>query len=132
MTVLVQGEPGVLATGAADIDLGAVRAGIVKDPREWRWCGYAEALRTGMCLALHQDWHFTKIHVSNSGMRTATQALFRQKMRTATKKFDRSGSPRIPFGIAFFRSRSRILLRPLLVPQPLQRVPYERYHKLGR
>ncbi|MCB1098281.1 MAG: transposase [Verrucomicrobiae bacterium] len=44
-SVLVQGEPGVLATVAAYIDLNAVRAGIVKDPREWRWCGYAEAPR---------------------------------------------------------------------------------------
>ncbi|MDA0812664.1 MAG: hypothetical protein O3C21_09785, partial [Verrucomicrobia bacterium] len=44
-SVLVQGEPGVLATVAAYIDLNAVRAGIVKDPREWRWCGYAEALK---------------------------------------------------------------------------------------
>ena len=41
----MQGEPGVLATVAAYIDLNAVRAGIVKDPREWRWCGYAEALK---------------------------------------------------------------------------------------
>jgi putative transposase len=44
-SVLVQGEPGVLATVAAYIDLNAVRAGIVQDPREWRWCGYAEALK---------------------------------------------------------------------------------------
>jgi putative transposase len=44
-SVLVQGESGVLATVAAYIDLNAVRAGIVKDPREWRWCGYAEALK---------------------------------------------------------------------------------------
>ncbi|MEZ5324705.1 MAG: transposase [Verrucomicrobiales bacterium] len=44
-SVLVQGEPGVLATVAAYIDLNAVRAGVVKDPREWRWCGYAEALK---------------------------------------------------------------------------------------
>ena len=44
-SVLVQGVPGVLATVAAYIDLNAVRAGIVKDPREWRWCGYAEALK---------------------------------------------------------------------------------------
>ena len=44
-SVLVEGEPGVLATVAAYIDLNAVRAGIVKDPREWRWCGYAEALK---------------------------------------------------------------------------------------
>ncbi|MCB1094632.1 MAG: transposase [Verrucomicrobiae bacterium] len=45
-SVLVQGEPGVLATVAAYIDLNAVRAGLVKDPREWRWCGYAEALKS--------------------------------------------------------------------------------------
>lgn len=42
-SVLVQGSPGVLATVAAYIDLNAVRAGIVKEPKEWRWCGYAEA-----------------------------------------------------------------------------------------
>jgi len=44
-SVLVQGDSGVLATVAAYIDLNSVRAGIVKDPREWRWCGYAEALK---------------------------------------------------------------------------------------
>ena len=42
-SVLVQGAPGVLATVAAYIDLNAVRAGIVKEPKDWRWCGYAEA-----------------------------------------------------------------------------------------
>jgi len=42
-SVLVQGSPGVLATVAAYIDLNAVRAGIVKEPKEWRWCGYSEA-----------------------------------------------------------------------------------------
>ena len=42
-SVLVQGEPGLLAVVAAYIDLNAVRAGIVTEPRQWRWCGYAEA-----------------------------------------------------------------------------------------
>ena len=42
-SVLVQGESGILATVAAYIDLNSVRAGIAKDPRDWRWCGYAEA-----------------------------------------------------------------------------------------
>jgi putative transposase len=60
-SVLVQGEPGVLATVAAYIDLNAVRAGVVKDPREWRWCGYAEAVaaqcrsRDGVYEALGQS-----------------------------------------------------------------------------
>ena len=54
----MQGEPGLLATVAAYIDLNAVRAGIVKDTRDWRWCGYAEAAaaqsraRTGLLEAL--------------------------------------------------------------------------------
>ncbi|MCB1095378.1 MAG: transposase [Verrucomicrobiae bacterium] len=43
-SVLVQGEPGLLALVAAYIDLNAVRAGIVTEPRRWRWCGYAEAV----------------------------------------------------------------------------------------
>jgi len=38
-SVLVQGSPGVLATVAAYIDLNAVRAGIVVEPKDWRWCG---------------------------------------------------------------------------------------------
>ncbi|MEZ5328728.1 MAG: transposase [Verrucomicrobiales bacterium] len=46
-SVLVQGKQGVLATVAAYIDLNAVRAGIVQDPRQWRWCGYAEAAARG-------------------------------------------------------------------------------------
>jgi hypothetical protein len=40
---------GVRVVGSGGVDLNAVRAvravraGIVQDPREWRWCGYAEA-----------------------------------------------------------------------------------------
>ena len=43
-SVLVEGAGEVLATMAAYIDLNPVRAGIVCDPKEYRWCGYAEAL----------------------------------------------------------------------------------------
>ena len=42
-SVLVQGDPGLLAMVAAYIDLNPVRAGLVEDPRDWRWCGYSEA-----------------------------------------------------------------------------------------
>ena len=41
--VFVEGTGEVLATMAAYIDLNPVRAGIVKDPADDRWCGYAEA-----------------------------------------------------------------------------------------
>ena len=42
--VLVEGNPETLMKVAAYIDLNAVRAGIVVDPKDYRWCGYAEAL----------------------------------------------------------------------------------------
>jgi REP element-mobilizing transposase RayT len=43
-SVLVQGNGETLATMAAYIDLNPVRAGLVEDPRDYRWCGYAAAL----------------------------------------------------------------------------------------
>jgi putative transposase len=43
-SVLVDGAGDVLATMAAYIDLNSVRAGIVEDPKDYRWCGYGEAM----------------------------------------------------------------------------------------
>lgn len=37
-------EPGFLLTMVAYIDLNCVRAGMVTDPKEYRFCGYAEAV----------------------------------------------------------------------------------------
>jgi putative transposase len=46
-SVLVEGAGDVLATMAAYIHLNGVRAGLVEDPKEYRWCGYGEALGGG-------------------------------------------------------------------------------------
>ena len=43
-SVLVEGQGNPLQTMAAYIDLNPVRAGIVKDPKDYRFCGYAEAV----------------------------------------------------------------------------------------
>ncbi|MCF7787541.1 MAG: transposase [Prosthecobacter sp.] len=57
-SVLVEGKGEPLRTMAAYIDLNPVRAGVVKDPKDYRWCGYAEALggsrraQRGLCKAL--------------------------------------------------------------------------------
>ncbi len=56
-SVLVEGKGEPLRTMAAYIDLNPVRAGLVKDPKDYRWCGYAEALggsrraQRGLCKA---------------------------------------------------------------------------------
>ena len=43
-SVLVEAKSGVMKTMAAYIDLNAVRAGLVDDPKDYRFCGYAEAV----------------------------------------------------------------------------------------
>ncbi len=58
-SVLVEnGE--ALRTMSAYIDLNPVRAGIVDDPKDYRWCGYAEAVagsrhaRRGLCMVMEK------------------------------------------------------------------------------
>ncbi len=43
-SVIVQDLPHALQTVAAYLDLNPVRAGLVADPKDYRFCGYAEAL----------------------------------------------------------------------------------------
>lgn len=43
-SVLIEDEPSVVATVATYIDLNPVRAGLVNDPAEYRFCGYAAAV----------------------------------------------------------------------------------------
>ena len=46
-SVLVEGDLKALRTVAAYIDLNAVRSGQAEDPKDYRFCGYAEALAGG-------------------------------------------------------------------------------------
>jgi putative transposase len=43
-SVLVEDQPGAVQAVAVYVDLNPVRAGLVKDPKDYRWCGYAEAV----------------------------------------------------------------------------------------
>ena len=43
-STIVQGEAVALAMVSAYIDLNPVRAGLVKDPKDYPWCGYTAAL----------------------------------------------------------------------------------------
>jgi putative transposase len=59
-SVLVEGKGDPLRTMAAYIDLNPVRAGLVKKPEHYRWCGYADALagqrvaQEGICRVTQQ------------------------------------------------------------------------------
>ena len=50
-SVLLEGGQAVAST-AAYIDLNPVRAGLCEDPKEYRYCGYAEALAKGTAEAM--------------------------------------------------------------------------------
>ena len=43
-SVVVEGSWNCLMKVAAYVDLNAVRAGMVSDPKDYRWCGYGEAV----------------------------------------------------------------------------------------
>ncbi|MDA7916481.1 transposase [Verrucomicrobia bacterium] len=43
-SILVENEPGVIETVSAYIDLNPIRAGLVEDPKDYRWCSYAAAV----------------------------------------------------------------------------------------
>jgi REP element-mobilizing transposase RayT len=43
-SLVVEDEPGALQAVAAYVDLNPVRAGLVTDPKDYRWSGYAEAV----------------------------------------------------------------------------------------
>lgn len=49
-SVLVEGRGNPLQTMAAYIDLNPVRAGLVEDPKDYRFCGYAEAVAQSAAL----------------------------------------------------------------------------------
>jgi REP element-mobilizing transposase RayT len=63
-SVLVEASPQTLQTIAAYIDLNPVRAGLVTDPAEYRWCGYAEAMAGNQPAAAGLQavvsWHVAK------------------------------------------------------------------------
>jgi hypothetical protein len=82
-SVLVEGQGKPIQTMAAYIDLNPVRAGLVEDPKDYRFCGYAEAVvglaraREGLnrvwadyggsALQCHRELIFGK-HASDPGL----------------------------------------------------------------
>ena len=71
---VVEDEPGVVETVAAYIDLNPVRAGMVADPKEYRFCGYAAAL-VGNKVA-----QAGLMSMGESGEWPAVAAAYRQRM----------------------------------------------------
>lgn len=92
---LVEGKDRVIETMAAYIDLNCVRAGIVKDPKDYRFCGYAEAVsghvaaRKGLQSLLGRSWEQTQcgyrllLFTSGGASREGKASLSLQQVRAA-------------------------------------------------
>ena len=77
-SVLVEGKGNPLQTIAAYIDLNPVRAGIVDDPHDYRFCGYAEAI-AGVVVAkrgLTAVWSEHGSRQSDSALRAHRSLIF--------------------------------------------------------
>ncbi len=85
-SVLVEGQGNPLQTMAAYIDLNPVRAGIVDDPKDYRFCGYAEAI-VGESLAKKGLIHIWADH----GAKRIDSALKAHRMLIFGKRASESG-----------------------------------------
>ncbi len=98
-SVLVQGEGQALRTMAAYIDLNPVRAGICEDPKDYRWCGYAEAIggagRGGKLARAALEW---LISLSAHGGVIGTKDFVERVFEATRERFSagrQSGSRRL-------------------------------------
>lgn len=82
-SVLVEDSPRALRTVAAYLDLNPVRAGLVQDPADYRWCSYAEAM-AGRSEARSALTHVTGSENWESALAAYRIVLF-GKGRTARK-----------------------------------------------
>ena len=87
-SVLVEGRGNPLQTIAAYIDLNPVRAGLVEDPKDYRFCGYAEAV-AGVAAATRGLIHIWSDH----GAKQVDSALQAHRMLIFGRHASEAGLP---------------------------------------
>ena len=87
-SVLVEGRGNPLQTMAAYIDLNPVRAGLVEDPKDYRFCGYAEAV-AGVAVATRGLIHIWSDH----GAKQVDSALQAHRMLIFGRHASEAGLP---------------------------------------
>ena len=85
-SVLVEGVGQALRAMAAYIDLNPVRAGICDDPKDYRWCGYAEAVAGGKLARQAIAW-LTELNPHGGMKSTGKASPVRQASKEALRKW---------------------------------------------
>jgi putative transposase len=111
-SVLVQrGE--ALATVAAYIDLNPVRAGLVKDPKDYRWCGYGAACggvmlaRRGLEEVIRESVSRETYEIETARSKSRPMALYRRRL--------------LIWGTARGQAANGLALKPGMSPRAAQR-----------
>jgi REP element-mobilizing transposase RayT len=89
-SVLVEDSEKVLLTMASYIDLNPVRAGLVKDPREYRHCSYAEAVAGGE-LAQMRITALFQMHGQKSSWRSVSAQYRKLLFIAGEQKGEKAG-----------------------------------------
>ena len=96
-SVMVESGGEALRTMAAYIDLNPVRARLVEDPTDYRWCGYAEALsgsrraQRGLCKAVAKPVDGWKTHDAGEAYRCLLFAGGKEIMDAQNENIARPG-----------------------------------------
>ncbi len=84
-SILIEPKARLLETVAAYIDLNCVRAGLATDPKDYRFCGYAEAVagheaaRRGICSINNPDANWTQAQAGYRQVLFGTGAAPRER-----------------------------------------------------
>ena len=101
----------------AYVDLNMVRAGVVKHPSEWRWCGYDELTgrRSRYCVLNTERFMETLEYNSLKEFQTVYGELIRNKIESDELKRDSCWTEALAVGSREFIEKARMLY------------PYRRY-----
>jgi putative transposase len=77
-STLIEGHGDALAMACAYVDLNAVRAGLVDDPKDYRFCGYGEAAGGGLAARAGQQKIMALLHDYSLEGGSYRQFLFMQ------------------------------------------------------
>jgi REP element-mobilizing transposase RayT len=93
-SIFVEGSANALLTIAAYIDLNAVRAGIVLDPKDYRYCGYGAAM--GGVKEAREGIHRVLQTVGMEASWARVQCLYRKHLYVQGKKKTSESQTRSP------------------------------------
>ena len=110
-SVLVEEDETALLTMAAYIDLNPVRAGLVKDPKDYRWSGYGEAVAGKQARRVGLMGLFGEERGGDVGQWRQYQAQYRQYLYGAGEEHEEDATKGASRGAGFSEGERETVAR---------------------